>query len=362
MSSIFSRLQQREVNKNDIVGVEFPTAMVLNPNPRIGSSLFGLCIKEEYAERAEFKISSGWEKHENYCFGGNEANASNIYVSTNPRLLVIQKSRLLMQGQEGAPEPYNKAQVEEIVGKGGKKPRPLTYWIIVVLDENNSPVSTPIRLSVRGAAGVTLGKTHTSWAQETLKEYQRVTRDLKKQDTLFYASFAFCPEFRLGTAGYGNNTSQIASCESYSSMSIEESYFDDIDKLVSWQESTAEWIEVNKVKEEYQPAEQQTHSITPPAVPPVSPSASSFELTPLQQWLKSWVEAANQLEWLQATYNLPELSDGEIWKIEKQLDSIDGWNTFKPKKPAAQRISTPPAPPAPPAPPVISPLTDDIPF
>ncbi len=159
-----------------------PYAQFLNGS----ASVFGLAVTKANVELADFKPSNAYKVVDHQF---DDGTPETLCITTNPRMVIINRSEPLMSNEENKTVPYDKTTYQE----GGWKA--FSYTVVWLLDENNEPLSEmPFRLKCSGFAGITFLKNYSyysnpdSFTKKFLAIYRELTSDraINKND-VFYA-------------------------------------------------------------------------------------------------------------------------------------------------------------------------------
>ena len=171
-----------------------PYAQFLNPYK---SPSWGIAIKKNQAEIAGFVPDRTWIETEHKFKGSDRAET--LYLSQEPRLLILNRSRLVKSSPSGEISLYNHA-IDFDLAKNWKK---FTYAVIWFLGEDNKPLSTlPFRLRISGQAGMSFINHYRNYTGASCfcgeffklyKELNPADRDNAKND-LFWAHAIYAPK------------------------------------------------------------------------------------------------------------------------------------------------------------------------
>lgn len=159
-----------------------PYAQFLNGS----ASVFGLAVTKANVELANFKPNNTYKVVDHQF---DDGTPETLCITTNPRMVVINRSEPLMSNEDNKTIAYDKAVYQE----GGWKA--FSYTVVWLLDENNEPLSEmPFRLKCSGFAGITFLKNYSyysnpdSFTKKFLAIYRQLTGDraINKND-VFYA-------------------------------------------------------------------------------------------------------------------------------------------------------------------------------
>ena len=153
---------------------------------------YGLAITSANAEIANFQQGGTWDSTSFEFADGTQEKC--IYITKEPRLLVINRSQPLMT--DGTKTiAYDKDEYS----RGEYKA--FSYAVVLPVDENNKPLSElPFRLKCSGFAGITFLKNYAyfnnaeSFTKKFLNVYRSLTGDraINKND-VFYAHAVYQP-------------------------------------------------------------------------------------------------------------------------------------------------------------------------
>ncbi len=183
-----------------------PYAQFINP---VRSSNWGIGIKTDIAEMADFNIIKGWDIVEHEFDDGNKTN---LIISQSPRVLVLHRSPALMASGKIV-KPYNRefyTEANEKARNDDEKWKAFSYLVVFFVDENNNLLSeTPFRLRCSGQAGASFTKNYSNWNNQQsfcytfLKVYQQLTGDRTAKNQLFYSHCVYVPTLAKDKAVHG---------------------------------------------------------------------------------------------------------------------------------------------------------------
>jgi len=131
----------------------------------------GLFVNENNAQLLGIEKPEGWTEHEQ-SFRGEEV--VNGYITNKIRFLCLRTSPVVVteEGQiVGFMYDQSKKGLSEVGLKAKENPaafRRKSWWLIVLLDKGNKPISAPIRLALASATG-------TAFNQERVKDNEEIT-------------------------------------------------------------------------------------------------------------------------------------------------------------------------------------------
>ena len=171
-----------------------PYAQFLNPYK---SPSWGIAIKKNQAEIAGFVPDRTWIKTEHKFKGSDQTET--LYLSQEPRLLFLNRSRLVKSSPEGKISLYNHA-TDYNLSKDWKK---FSYAVVWFVGEEKTPLSDlPFRLRISGQAGMSFINHYRKnngagcFCDEFFKLYKELNpadRDNAKND-LFWAHAIYVPK------------------------------------------------------------------------------------------------------------------------------------------------------------------------
>lgn len=227
-----------------------PYAQILNPTRSIN---WGMAIKESQAEIANFSGDKNWMLTP-HTFG--EGSTENILLSTNPRMLVLNKSGLLLQKNTGEIEPYSLA----LKGQG----KVFSYFVVWFLSADNEPISlSPFRLKLSGQAGVTFRKNFISsgdcFCSRLARAYAQASGDKSSKNELFYSHSIYIPKLGRGKATNAQGQSSPACLTEGFELPSEKTLKEFLipgnsilsQKIRELHQETKTWIKLERVQEEY---------------------------------------------------------------------------------------------------------------
>jgi hypothetical protein len=132
-------------NEDVVVSSIIPFAQFYNPTR---SDNWGIGIKEEQVEVAQFKPDSNWQLVD-HKYG--DKSTGKVWLTQKPRLLLLNRYNVLfMQCKGGKVEIYNKAKYSE-----NETYKVWSYCSVMFLDKDNKFLSdVPLRLKLGGIAGI----------------------------------------------------------------------------------------------------------------------------------------------------------------------------------------------------------------
>jgi Family of unknown function (DUF5895) len=189
-----------------------PYAQFLNSS----ASVFGLAITKANVELADFKPSSAYKVVDHQF---DDGTPETLCTTTDPRMVIINRSEPLMSNKENKTIPYDKATYQEGDWKA------FSYAVIWLLDENNEPLSEmPFRLKCSGFAGITFLKNYSyysnpdSFTKKFLAIYKQLTGDrtINKND-VFYAHAVYQIELvrEKATSSFNGQSSMAVQTKSF---------------------------------------------------------------------------------------------------------------------------------------------------
>jgi len=237
-------------------------AQFLNPYK---SPHWGIAIKKDQAEIAGFKPDNTWKTVEHKFKGSSQPET--LYLCKEPRIIVLNRSRLLKCSPEGQVSLYDHSK-DQGLSKEWKK---YTYLIVWFLGENKQPLSDlPFRLKISGQAGMSFINHYKNYTGQSCfcgeffklyKELNPRDKDNSKSD-LFYAHTIYKPEMeeKEAKSKYTGESSDV--CMTVGFVKPTRKNFLDLviskkknpelsDRILEQIENTKYWIDVAQVNKEY---------------------------------------------------------------------------------------------------------------
>lgn len=171
-----------------------PYALFLNPYK---SPHWGIAIKKNQGEIAGFIPDGDWESVE-HKFKGSEQGEM-MYLTQKPRVVILNRSRLLKCSPEGQISLYNHA-IDHDLPKTWKRYSYVVVWFLG--KDKNFLSEVPFRLRVSGQAGMSFINNYrnysgtSSFCEEFFQLYKKLNpadKDNTKND-LFWAHTIYVPQ------------------------------------------------------------------------------------------------------------------------------------------------------------------------
>lgn len=211
---------------------DLTTATVLPYAQWLNSSAqkFGLAIKDEQAEIAEFKPDGRWEKIENVELG---EDVHTMWVAKNPRLICLNIAEVLSSSdpsrvsillmhhkQTGEKCLFDKERY--YADKENWTPYRPFYFIPV--GENNELLSAPFVLNIKKASMRTLVDViEKQWKPSLISAYKNAGAKIpagQKLTATWFAHNVFEPVIHRGKIGSGSLSSNATLCEKFSPIDL----------------------------------------------------------------------------------------------------------------------------------------------
>jgi len=173
-----------------------PYAQFINPSGP-DSEVWGIGIKKGSADLAGFKPDENWQLISHQF--GESAYSEELYISSTPRVIVLNQGKLLMQSKNGGKYFEFDPDLRE---KGGFE-KVFSYVVIWFVGENNEPLSDkPFRLRCSGKPGGSFRQNFYSgnpkcFAKMFLNLYQDLSEDKTPKNWLFFAHTIYQPKIEI---------------------------------------------------------------------------------------------------------------------------------------------------------------------
>ncbi|HIK09895.1 MAG TPA: hypothetical protein IGS52_06465 [Oscillatoriaceae cyanobacterium M33_DOE_052] len=202
-----------------------PWCHMINPQREAGKGAnnFGLAIKQDNANAVGFVPDENWQLVEHQFSTGE---VETIFITTSPRLVLVRRGAVYLKyrdtgltlGRLG--DHYDTFMADKLRFKT------FTRHLIFFLGQDKKLLhSSPLRLSLSGAAGASFGKAYVDYkaGQATngfTVELEKAYADYcgkryAPKGPLFHAHGIFCPRLEAREAGMGLNTAVVAATVDY---------------------------------------------------------------------------------------------------------------------------------------------------
>jgi hypothetical protein len=189
-------------------------------NPRYGPEglePFGLAIKLDQAQIVGFQPDHNWQQVEHEF----SSDVETVFVTATPRLVIVRRGPLSVKDREtGIRLGTLKDNYDAFLADKLKFKTFTRYLIFLVGEDKKFLHSSPLRLTLNGAAGASFSKTYSDYQQgrvggfigELEKAYAGFRgQPLTPKGPLFHAHGIFCPIIECEERGTKPNTALVAS-------------------------------------------------------------------------------------------------------------------------------------------------------
>jgi Family of unknown function (DUF5895) len=194
-------------------------------NPRYGADgmqAYGLAVKLDNAQAVGFEPDSNWQEIEHEFTSGVET----VYLSTTPKIVIVRRGPLSVKDRETGNKLGTLRDNYDAFLADKLKFKTFTRYLVFLVGENKKFLhSSPLQLTLHGAAGASFSKTYCEYQQGRpsggfVVELERSYASFRKQPytpkgALFHAHGIFCPIIDCEERGIQPNTVLVASTVDY---------------------------------------------------------------------------------------------------------------------------------------------------
>jgi hypothetical protein len=194
-------------------------------NPRYGADgmqAYGLAVKLDNAQAVGFEPDSNWQQIEHEFTSGAET----VYITTTPRIVIVRRGPLSVKDRETGNKLGTLRDNYDAFLADKLKFKTFTRYLVFLVGENKKFLhSSPLQLTLHGAAGASFSKTYCEYQQGRpsggfLIELERSYASYRKQPftpkgALFHAHGIFCPIIDCEERGIQPNTVLVSSTVDY---------------------------------------------------------------------------------------------------------------------------------------------------
>src|SRR5579883_3031642 len=200
-----------------------PWCQMINPRyDKDGIQPHGLAIKLDNAHLVGFHPDDNWQQIEHEFSSGVET----VFLSTTPRLVIVRRGPLSVKDREtGVKLGTLKDNYDAFLADKLKFKTFTRYLIFLVGEDKKFLHTSPLQLTLNGAAGASFSKAYCEYQQGRVvsgfvAELEKAYASYRKQPLtpkgpLFHAHGIFCPIIDCEERGIEPNTVLVASTVDY---------------------------------------------------------------------------------------------------------------------------------------------------